>query len=78
MLSDTVPAILNVAADPDDRSFLIGTTEWGANGQWRGEIRVIDLATGKTRTWTAPVHDGHYFIPGPPSWADGDRLLAFT
>ena len=137
VLSDTMPAILNVAAYPDDHSFLIGTTEWGANGrpeyrffrlrvsasgkaglltelrspalpegyhvqgfavspdgkllaisllynspgdgtQWRGEIRVIDLATGKTRTWTAPVHDGHYFIPGPPSWADGDRMLAFT
>ena len=136
VLSDTMPAILNVAAYPDDRAFLIGTTEWGANGrpeyrffrlrvsasgkpgpltelrspalpegygvqgfavsldgkllaisllynapsgtQWRGEIRVIDLATGKTRTWTAPVHDGHYFIPGPPSWVDGDRMLAFT
>ena len=50
----------------------------GDGTQWRGEIRVIDLATGKTRTWTAPVHDGHYFIPGPPSWADGDRMLAFT
>lgn len=24
------------------------------------------------------MHDGHYFIPGPPSWADGDRMLAFT
>lgn len=137
VLSDTVPAILNVAAYPDDGAFLIGTTEWGANGQpgyrffrlrvsasgkagplaelrspalpegyhvqgfavspdgkllamsllyispgdatqWLGEIRVIDLATGKTRAWTAPVHDGHYFIPGPPSWADGDRMLAFT
>lgn len=136
VLSDTMPAILNVAAYPDDRAFLIGTTEWGANGrpeyrffrlrvsasgkpgpltelrspalpegygvqgfavsldgkllaisllynapsgtQWHGEIRVIDLATGKTRTWTAPVHDGHYFIPGPPSWVDGDRMLAFT
>ena len=136
VLSDTMPAILNVAAYPDDRAFLIGTTEWGANGrpeyrffrlrvsasgkpgpltelrspalpegygvqgfavsldgkllaisllynapsgtQWRGEIRVIDLATGKTRTWTAPVHDGHYFIPGPPSWVDGGRMLAFT
>jgi hypothetical protein len=50
----------------------------GDGTQWLGEIRVIDLATGKTRTWTAPVHDGHYFIPGPPSWADGDRILAFT
>jgi hypothetical protein len=33
VLSDTMPAILNVAAYPDDRAFLIGTTEWAANGQ---------------------------------------------
>jgi hypothetical protein len=33
VLSDAVPAILNVAAYPDDRSFLIGTTEWGASGR---------------------------------------------
>jgi len=137
VLSNATPAILDVAAYPDDRSFLIGTTEWGASGreeyrffrlrvsaggqagpltelrspalpggyqvqgfavspdgkllaisllynspdggtEWLGEMRVIDLATGKTRTWTAPVQDGHYFIPGPPSWADDDRMLAFT
>jgi hypothetical protein len=39
-------------------------------------IQVLDLATGATRTWTAPAHS--VYIPGPPSWADGSRLIAFT
>jgi hypothetical protein len=41
-----------------------------------GAIQVLDLATGATRTWTAPAHSA--YIPGPPSWADGSRIIAFT
>jgi hypothetical protein len=41
-----------------------------------GAIQVLDLATGATRTWTAPAHS--VYVPGPPSWADGSRLIAFT
>ena len=41
-----------------------------------GAIQVLDLATGGTRTWTAPAHS--VYIPGPPSWADGSRVIAFT
>jgi hypothetical protein len=41
-----------------------------------GAIQVLDLATGATRTWTAPAHST--YIPGPPSWADGSRVIAFT
>jgi hypothetical protein len=41
-------------------------------------IEVINLVTGKTRTWTARTQGSHYYIPGPPSWADGDRMIAFT
>ncbi len=41
-----------------------------------GAIQVLDLATGSTRTWTAPAHSP--YIPGPPSWADGSRVIAFT
>jgi hypothetical protein len=41
-----------------------------------GAIQVLDLATGTTRTWTAPAHS--VYIPGPPSWADGSRVIAFT
>ena len=41
-----------------------------------GAIQVLDLSTGATRTWTAPAHS--VYIPGPPSWADGSRVIAFT
>ncbi len=41
-----------------------------------GAIQVFDLVTGATRTWTAPAHS--MYIPGPPSWADGSRVIAFT
>ena len=41
-----------------------------------GAIQVLNLATGATRTWTAPAHS--VYIPGPPSWADGSRVIAFT
>ena len=41
-----------------------------------GAIQVLDLVTGATRTWTAPAHS--VYIPGPPSWADGSRVIAFT
>src|SRR5439155_25362173 len=41
-----------------------------------GAIQVLDLATGATRTWTAPAYS--VYIPGPPSWADGSRVIAFT
>jgi hypothetical protein len=39
-------------------------------------IQVLNLATGTTRTWTAPAHS--VYILGPPSWADGSRVIAFT
>ena len=39
-------------------------------------LQVLDLATGATRTWTAPARS--VYIPGPPSWADGSRVIAFT
>jgi hypothetical protein len=41
-----------------------------------GAIQVLNLATGATRTWTAPARN--VYIPGPPSWADGSRVIAFT
>jgi hypothetical protein len=41
-----------------------------------GAIQVLDLATGAIRTWTAPARS--VYIPGPPSWADGSRVIAFT
>ena len=41
-----------------------------------GAIQVLNLASGAIRTWTAPARS--VYIPGPPSWADGSRVIAFT
>jgi hypothetical protein len=41
-------------------------------------VEVINLVTGKVRTWTAAPQHGHWYEPGTPSWADGDRMIAFT
>jgi len=43
-----------------------------------GAVQVINLVTGTIRTWTAAMQQGHYYEPGPPSWADGNRMIAFT
>ncbi len=43
-----------------------------------GQVEVINLVAGTVRTWTAAMQHGHYFVPGPPSWADGNRMIAFT
>jgi hypothetical protein len=48
------------------------------NGLPAGKVEVINLVTGKVRIWTAATQQGHYYDPGPPSWADGDRMIAFT
>ena len=48
------------------------------NGLPAGKVEVINLVTGKVRIWTAATQQGHYYEPGPPSWADGDRMIAFT
>ena len=41
-----------------------------------GAVQVLNLATGAIRTWTAPARS--VYIPGPPSWADGSRVIAFS
>jgi hypothetical protein len=48
------------------------------NGLPAGKIEVINLVTGKVRIWTVATQQGHYYEPGPPSWADGNRMIAFT
>ena len=48
------------------------------NGLPAGKVEVINLVTGKVRIWTAAPQRGHYYEPGAPSWADGDRMIAFT
>jgi hypothetical protein len=48
------------------------------NGLPASKVEVINLVTGKVRIWTAASQHGHYYEPGAPSWADGDRMIAFT
>ena len=61
-----------IALSPDGKLLAVSLM----NDSAVGAIQVLDLATGATRTWTAPAHS--VYIPGPPSWADGSRVIAFT
>ncbi len=63
-----------IALSPDGK--LLAVTMMGDSPAAAGALQVLDLATGATRTWTAPAHS--VYIPGPPSWADGNRVIAFT
>jgi hypothetical protein len=38
-------------------------------------IEVINLVTGTIRTW---ISHRYFYYPGPPSWVNGDRMIAFT
>src|SRR6185437_10813193 len=61
-----------IALSPDGKPLAVSLM----NADSVAAIQVLDLATGATRTWTAPAHS--VYIPGPPSWADGSRVIAFT
>jgi len=64
-----------IALSPDGKLLAVSLMRDSPSGAV-GAIQVLDLATGATRTWTAPAHS--VYIPGPPSWADGSRVIAFT
>jgi len=64
-----------IALSPDGKLLAVSLLNESA-GNVAPAIQVLNLATGATRTWTAPAHS--VYIPGPPSWADGSRLIAFT
>jgi len=64
-----------IALSPDGKLLAVSLMSDSPAGAV-GAIQVLDLATGATRTWTAPAHSA--YIPGPPSWADGSRVIAFT
>ncbi|HEV8220234.1 MAG TPA: hypothetical protein VGQ05_08230 [Streptosporangiaceae bacterium] len=64
-----------IALSPDGKLLAVSLMRDSPAGTV-GAIQVLDLATGATRTWTAPAHS--VYIPGPPSWADGSRVIAFT
>ena len=75
--------ITGIALSPDGNLLAVSST-YGAdrrNGLPTAEIgavEVINLITGAVRTWTAGMQQGHWYQPGQPSWADGNRMIAFT
>jgi hypothetical protein len=77
------PGATGIALSPDG-TLLAVSSAYGVDRQNGhaaseiGEVEVINLVTGAVRIWAAAMQQGHYFEPGPPSWADGDRMIAFT
>jgi hypothetical protein len=65
-----------IALSPDGKLLAVSLMNEDSPADPVAAIQVLDLATGATRTWTAPAHS--VYIPGPPSWADGSRVIAFT
>ena len=65
-----------IALSPDGKLLAVSLMDDDSPADPVAAIQVIDLATGAVRTWTAPAHS--VYIPGPPSWADGSRVIAFT
>jgi hypothetical protein len=70
-------ATQGIALSPDGKLLAVSLTHESVPDNSTGTLQVINLATGATRTWTAPAQ-GPEYVPGPPSWADGDRMVAFT
>jgi hypothetical protein len=65
-----------IALSPDGKLLAVSLMSNSA-GNSSPTIQVLNLATGATRTWTAPTRNYPYLI-GPPSWADGSRVIAFS
>lgn len=65
-----------IALSPDGKLLAVSLMSNSA-GNVAPTIQVLNLATGAIRTWTVPTRNYPYLI-GPPSWADGSRLIAFT
>jgi hypothetical protein len=77
------PFVTGIALSPDGTLLAVSSTyglgrQNGHATSEVGAIEVINLVTGTVRTWTAGMQQGHYYEPGPPSWADGNRMIAFT
>jgi len=72
--------VAGIALSPDGTLLAVSSTyRVGPQpGPPAAAVEVINLVTGKVRIWTAAAQHGHYYEPGPPSWADGDRMIAFT
>ena len=65
-----------IALSPDGKLLAVSLMS-NSGGNSSPTLQVLNLATGATRTWTAPTRNYPYLI-GPPSWADGSRVIAFS
>src|SRR5579863_4622654 len=65
-----------IALSPDGKLLAVSLMR-STPGNYAPTIQVLNLATGATRTWTVPTRNYPYLI-GPPSWADGSRVIAFS
>jgi hypothetical protein len=65
-----------IALSPDGKLLAVSLMR-DSPGNSAPTIQVLNLATGATRTWTAPTRNYPYLV-GPPSWVDGSRVIAFT
>jgi hypothetical protein len=74
-------SVQGIALSPDGALLAVSSMYNGPGGIpaiLAAKVEVINLATGKVRIWTAGIQRGHWYVPGSPSWADGDRMIAFT
>lgn len=67
-----------IALSPNGKLLAVSLTHEPLGPNYIGTIEVINLATGATRTWSAPAGRNQYYVPGPPSWVNGNRMVAFT
>ena len=76
--------LAGIALSPDGTrlavsfSYGLGATNGGPAKYMAGAVEVINLVTRTVRTWTAGMQQGHWYQPGQPSWADGNRMISFT
>jgi hypothetical protein len=71
-----LPSVQGIALSPDGTRLAVSLQYQAPSMEplRYGGIEVIDLATGTARTW---ISRQYTYWPGPPSWVDGDRMIAF-
>lgn len=74
--TDAMP-LAGMALSPDGTRLALSFEHEGVivGTQTYGVVQVIDLATGRARTWTGRSSQGYW--PGTPAWGPGDRTLDF-
>jgi hypothetical protein len=71
------PSVRGIALSPDGTMLAVSLQYQAPSMEplHYGGIEVINLVTGTTRTW---ISREYFYWPGPPSWVDGDRMIAFS